>query len=118
MGKLFIGYGKPLKHTPSVRQARICQKSNLPVGIPANLPAGRYSCYALVVLIWSTKFVNATMNDLEADFISYSVAVPQKSICLVWYIIREKSETNNGWIRGYTSSKVILSRVYAAVSAR
>ena len=52
MGKLFIGYGKPLKHTPSVRQARICRKSNLPVGIPANLPAGRYSCYALLVCMW------------------------------------------------------------------
>ena len=28
MGKLFIGYGKPLKHISSVRQAHICGKSN------------------------------------------------------------------------------------------
>ena len=51
----------------------------------------------------------------STGFISYPVAVPQKSICVAWHIIREKSETNDGRRGGCTSSNVILSRVYAAV---
>ena len=66
-------------------------------------------------MLWVCVWRHKDTNVLEASFISYSVAVPQKSICIVRHIIREKSETNDSWIRGCTCSKVVLRRVYAAI---
>ena len=52
MGKLFIGYGKPLKHISSVRQAHICGKSNFTHRYLYLLPVFCYPWYALVMSGW------------------------------------------------------------------
>ena len=54
MGKLFIGYGKPLKHISSVRQAHICGKSNFTHRYLYPLPVFCYPWYALRVRMWDS----------------------------------------------------------------
>src|ERR1700761_1743912 len=54
MDKLGFGYGRPLKHISSVRQAHICRKSNLTCRYTCHLPVFCYPCYALLSILESS----------------------------------------------------------------